>query len=72
MNCSLVDVDRMTHVKIVLVALIASTAVIAAGVYARPTEADFTVGRIEADQPVIRAAKPRAISDRYGPDRRSM
>lgn len=72
MNYSLVAADRMTHVKIVLVALIASIAVTAAGVYAQPTEPELTIGRIKADSSFIKAVKPEAVSGRYSQDRRSI
>lgn len=42
MNYSLVAAHRMTHVKIVLVALIAGIAVTAALVDGRPTKREFT------------------------------
>jgi len=72
MNYSLIAADRITHVKIVLVALIASFTVIAAGVYARPTETKLTIGRTNADSPLIKAGKLEAVSDRYSQDRGSI
>ena len=48
MSDSLIAADRMIHVKIVVVALIASISVIAAGVYARPTKARWKSTRLNS------------------------
>jgi hypothetical protein len=72
MNHSLVAADRTTHLKIVVVALIASITVIAVRMSARPTETGTTVAGIEADQPVIKASKPLTFTGHYGSNRGSM
>lgn len=48
MNCSLFTADRMTHIKIVLVALLASIAVVLVATFARPTEL-ATTGVVQID-----------------------
>jgi hypothetical protein len=65
-NSSLFTADRMTHLKIVVVALFCATLVAGVGVSARMTDGSTTDGgRMEAT--VIKAGKP--ITASTGTDR---
>jgi hypothetical protein len=65
-NSSLFTADRMTHQKIVVVALFCATLVAGVGVSARVTDSSATAGgRMEAT--VIKAGKP--ITASTGTDR---
>jgi hypothetical protein len=66
MNHSLVTADRTTHLKIVVVSLIAAIVVVTVGVTARVTQSNTTTARIQVDTPVIKAGK--AISITRGDD----
>ena len=59
-NSSLFTADRMTHLKIVVMALVCATLVAGVGIAARVT--DGTTGRLEATGPVIKAPKPLTAS----------
>ena len=60
-NFSMFTADRMTHVKIVAMALVCATLVAGIGVAARVTDASATgAGQMEAT--VIKAAKPITAS----------
>jgi hypothetical protein len=65
MNHSLVTADRTTHLKIVVLALIAGIAVVGVGITSHVTNSDQTAS-IEARGPVIKAGKPVAITSRDG------
>jgi hypothetical protein len=56
-NSSLVTADRRTHVKIVVVALIAGIATIVGGIAASRVVPDMST-RLEARAPVLKANKP--------------
>lgn len=58
-NFSMLSADRMTHLKVVAVALVCATLVAGIGVAARVTDAAGD-GRIEAT--VIKAGKPMTAS----------
>jgi hypothetical protein len=62
-NYSLMSADKATHLKIVVVSLIAGIIVVGVGLMARPTMSDVAVattanGKMQASGPVIRAGKP--------------
>jgi hypothetical protein len=60
-NSSLLTADRMTHLKIVVVALVSATLVASIGVAARINDGAATAnGRLEAT--VIKAGKPVTAS----------
>lgn len=61
MNHSIHSADRATHLKIVLVALVAGTLVAGVGIAARVTGQDGSQ-QIEARIPVIKAGAPVAVS----------
>jgi ABC-type proline/glycine betaine transport system permease subunit len=59
-NSSLFTADRVTHLKIVVVALLFAILVAGVGVAARITDAALAVGRYEAT--VVKADKPITAS----------
>jgi hypothetical protein len=61
-NSTIFAADRTTHVKIVMVALVASIAVLLVGIMARNTTAADTTTRIQVAGPAVKAGKPVAIS----------
>jgi hypothetical protein len=66
MNHSIYGADRLTHLKIVVVALIGATVVAGVGIAARGTGTTpdvATAGRQEL-VPVIRAGQPMVVGDR--------
>ena len=66
MNHSIYGADRLTHLKIVVVALIGATVVAGVGIAARDTASTpgVTTARNQELVPVIRAGKPLVVSDR--------
>ena len=56
MNHSLRSADRSTHLKVVAVALVAATAVVAIGISARVAESTSATARV--DGPVLKAGQP--------------
>jgi hypothetical protein len=61
-NASLRTADQTTHLKIVVVSLIASVAVMVVCITARPLPEDVTTARAQTVEPVVKAGKPVAIS----------
>lgn len=61
-NASLENADRATHVKIVVVSLIASIAVLAVGISARTNWSDDPTARVQARGPAIKAGQPIAVT----------
>ena len=59
-NSSLTSADGATHLKVVVVSLVAAILVVGVGILAKPTFSDggVTASRLEASGPVIRAGKP--------------
>jgi hypothetical protein len=62
MNHSLLTANRTTHLKIVIVALLAAMVVVVAGVGARVSETGATNGR--TTMMVVKAGKPTVFSIR--------
>lgn len=60
-NSTIFTADRSTHLKVVVVSLIASIAVIGVGIAARTTTSD-TTARIQTAGPAFKAGKPMAIT----------
>jgi hypothetical protein len=56
-NYTLKTADRLTHLKIVVVSLIAAIMVVGIGIAARPTLPDLST-QLEARGPVLKATKP--------------
>jgi hypothetical protein len=56
-NYSLRAADRLTHIRIVVLSLIAAIAVVTVGIAARPTYTDMSA-QLEARAPVLKASKP--------------
>jgi hypothetical protein len=56
-NYTLNTADRLTHLKIVVVSLVAGIAVVGIGIAARPSLPDMST-QLEARAPVLKATKP--------------
>ena len=56
-NYSLFTADRLTHLKIVVVSLIAGIIVVGVGITARPSFPDMST-RLESRAPVLKAGQP--------------
>ncbi len=56
-NYSMRTADRLTHLKIVVVSLIAGIAVVGVGIAARPTAPDMSA-QLEARAPVLKTGAP--------------
>ena len=56
-NYSLATADRTTHLKIVVLSLIAGIIVVAVGIAARPTLPDMST-QLEARAPMLKAGQP--------------
>jgi hypothetical protein len=61
-NSSIATADRVTHLKIVAVSLVAAIMVVAVGITARPTVGDSVSARLKADVTIVQAGKPMTIS----------
>jgi hypothetical protein len=61
-NSSIATADRVTHLKIVAVSLVAAIMVVAVGITARPPVGDGVTARLKADAPVMQAGKPMIIT----------
>jgi hypothetical protein len=61
-NASLRTADRTTHLKIVVLSLIASVAVMVVGITARAAPDDVAAARLQTTGPVIKAGKPLAFT----------
>jgi hypothetical protein len=66
MNHSMYGADRLTHLKIVVVALIGATLVAGVGIAARDTATTSGVSTARNQElvPVIRAGQPVVVGDR--------
>jgi hypothetical protein len=62
MNSTIFTADRNTHLKIVVVSLVASIAVLVVGIAARSTPVD-TTARIQTAGPALKAGKPIAVTN---------
>ena len=56
-NYTLNTADRLTHLKIVVVSLVAGIVVVGVGIAARPNLPDMST-RLEARAPVLKAGQP--------------
>ena len=57
MNYTLMTADRATHLKVVIVSLIASIVIVVGVIAARPSLPDMST-QLEARAPVLKAGKP--------------
>jgi hypothetical protein len=57
-NYTMNTADRLTHLKIVAVSLVAGIAVVSVGIAARPDLPSDMSTRLEARAPVLKAGKP--------------
>ena len=63
MNYSLATADRTTHLKVVVVALVAAILVVAVGIAARVTSADTETARVRTQGVVVvKAGTPTAYT----------
>jgi hypothetical protein len=60
-NYSLRSADRLTHVRIVVMSLIAGIVVVAVGIAARPTVPDMSA-QLEHRAPVLKAGQPVVVT----------
>jgi hypothetical protein len=58
MNYSLATADRTTHLKVVVVALVAAILVVAGGIAARVTSIDNETARMRTQSVVVKAGAP--------------
>ena len=65
MNSSMFTADRLTHLKIVVVALIAATVVAGVGVTARVADYNSAT-ELHASGPALKAGKPVSAAVREG------
>jgi len=56
-NHNLTTADRLTHLKIVVVSLLAAIVVVCIGIAARPSLPDMST-RMETRAPILNASKP--------------
>ena len=56
-NATLRTADRLTHLKIVVVSLVAGIVVVGVGIAARPTMPDMST-QLEARAPILKAGQP--------------
>jgi len=61
---SLIGADRVTHLKILAVALVAGVVFVTVGIAAHLSDFD-AVGTMMRDQPVLKAGKSTIFTDRY-------
>ena len=62
MNHSLATADRITHLKVVVVALVAAIIVVAVGITARFTAMDTETARVRTQSIVVKAHAPVAYT----------
>jgi hypothetical protein len=63
MTHSLIGADRNTHLKIVVVALVAAITVVSVGIAARVTGSDGSLtAQAKTDGPVLKAGKPATFT----------
>jgi hypothetical protein len=64
MNFSLFTCDRTTHLKIVVVSLVAAIAIMVAGIHSRLGEAGNLTANAKTSPTVVKAGKPAVYSTR--------
>ena len=63
MSSSLHTADRNTHLKIVVVSMVAAIVVVAVGINARVADKSATPGAVAADGAPVKAGKPAIFTD---------
>jgi hypothetical protein len=61
-NSTIFTADRTTHMKIVVISLVASIAIVVVGIAARTTAPADATARIQTAGPAVKAGKPIAIT----------
>ncbi len=61
-NATILTADRTTHIKIVVVSLVASILILLAGIAARTDARSDTTARIQTAGPAVKAGKPITVS----------
>jgi len=61
-NSSIATADRLTHLKIVAVSLVAAIAVVVVGITARPMVGDGVTARLKAEASIVQAGKPMTLT----------
>ena len=61
-NYTLNTADRLTHIKIVAVSLVAAIAIVAVGINGRIDRSNTATAGIRTDGPVVRAGKSTTIT----------
>ncbi len=69
MNSSLATADRTTHLKIVIVALVAAILIVTAGIAARVASVDTETARVRTQGVVVKAGAPVAYARGEAPSR---
>jgi len=65
MNSSMYNADRMTHLKIVVVGLVAATLVAGVGISARlADDSAASAARVQASGPAVKATKTTIVTTR--------
>jgi hypothetical protein len=64
MNYSFFTCDRATHLKIVVVALVAGIVVMVAGIHARTSDTSGVTANAKTNGVVVKAGKPAVLSTR--------
>jgi hypothetical protein len=62
-NSTIFTADRTTHLKIVVISLVASILIIVVGIAARTTTTADTTARVQTAGPAVKAGKPIAITN---------
>jgi hypothetical protein len=61
-NSTIFTADRTTHLKIVVISLVASIAIVVVGIAAHTTSTADATARIQTAGPAVKAGKPTAIT----------
>jgi hypothetical protein len=61
-NSTIFTADRTTHLKIVVISLVASIAIVVVGIAAHTTSTADSTARIQTAGPAVKAGKPTAIT----------
>ena len=62
MNSSLWSANRATHIKIVVISMVASIVVVGVGIGARTGNSETATAMVKANGPVLKATRPSTIT----------